>query len=203
MSTNGIGPGISANASYQQALNRAQNAGAARPQRTPGEYDQSRYLRELNERLDARVIPGAWNGKDQFGSEKGSTVMIHPDFLRKMYDDPELGAKYETEINTYAKLDAEARKRLEAQPGMKINSSGMYIDEKGEMHSYMVTTRTSEGPKDDKDDAAKAGGKKTAKELMEEMLKKLEEKRQEEKVEAERVAEAAEGETAHTVDTFA
>ncbi len=62
MSTNAIGSGMSANAFYQQRTNRSQNAEASRPQRTPGEYDQARYLQELNERLDARVIPGAWNG---------------------------------------------------------------------------------------------------------------------------------------------
>ncbi len=181
---------------YQQMQKRTQAADSARAQRTGGEYDEAQYLRELNDRLDANVISGVWNHKDEFGSSDGSTVMIHPDFLRRMYDDPELGAKYEAEINAYAKSDAEGRKRLEAE-GKTITSSGMYIDENGEMNSYMATTGEYGGGKANGPGAAKEKGEKTPKEkgektpkeLMEEMLERIAEKRREEMAEAKHVAE--------------
>ncbi len=171
MSVNSMGGGAANYNIHQQTQRRAQAADAAQAQQTGGEYDQARYLRELNERVDANVIAGAWNGRNEFGSKNGSTVMIHPDFLRQMHDDPELGAKYESAINAYAKSDAEGRKMLEAQ-GKEILSSGMYIDEKGEMNCYMSTVSEHGGDK-------KTG--KTPKELMEEMLERIEEKRREEK----------------------
>ena len=199
MSVNGIG-GASANYNVQQQVQRrARGADATGAQKPAGEYDQAKYLQDLNSRLDATVIAGEWNGRDEFGSANGSTVMIHPDFLRLMHDDPELGAKYEAEINAYAKNDAEGRKRLEAQ-GKTITSSGMYIDEKGEMNCYMATTGEYGGGKPEM-------AKKTPKETMEEMLERLAEKRQKEKLEAERIAgeEVVEKRTeaSYTVDTLA
>lgn len=211
MSVNGIGGGAN-NALYQQMLKRAQGADAAQgaqaQQRAGGAYNEADYLRELNDRLDARVVGGVWNGKDEFGSEKGSTVMVHPDFLRVMHDDPAVGAEYEAKINSYAKSDAEGRKRLEAQ-GYNINSSGAYINEKGEMNSYMSVSKAYGG--DDKVEMTKTTKKKdedekTPKELMEEMLERIQEKRLEEKRQAERAAEEISAEmrvTGNVVDTVA
>ncbi len=198
MSTGGIGGASSNSALYQQMLKRTQAADSARAQRTGGEYDQAQYLRELNERFDANIISGVWNGKDKFdhGSPNG-TVMIHPDFLRVMHDDPAIAAKYEETINTFAKTNAEAKKLAESQ-GRTLTSSGMYIDEKGEISSYAVMESSDDG---------KSSGPKTLKELMEEMMERLEEKQREEMAKAKQLAgkEAADTstETGRIVDTMA
>ena len=180
MSTGGIGGASSNSALYQQMLKRTQTADPARTQRTGGEYDKARYLQELNDRLDANIISSVWNGKDQFDSDSpNGTVMIHPDFLRVMHDDPAIGAKYEEKIDNFAKTTAEAKKLAESQ-GRTITSSGMYIDEKGEASSYAVMEGSDDG---------KSSGPKTLKELMEEMMERIEKKRREEALEAERIVE--------------
>ena len=145
MSTGGIGGASSNNSMYQSMLKRTQTADSARAQRTGGEYDKARYLQELNDRFDANIISGVWNGKEQFDSDSpNGTVMIHPDFLRVMHDDPAIGAKYEEKINNFAKTTAEAKKLAESQ-GRTITSSGMYIDEKGEISSYPVMEGSDDG----------------------------------------------------------
>jgi hypothetical protein len=210
MSANGIGGSSSTNALYQQMLRKtqaqqAQNTGRAG--QAGGEYDQDLYLQQLNDRLDANVIAGQWNGRDEFGSKNGSTVMIHPDFLRVMHDDPATGAKYEAEINAYAKHDAEARKDLSAQ-GYTIDSSGMYINEKGEPSSYMAVSKPHTGG-GDSPEVTKVTKKKEKswKEEMEEMLKRIEEKKDKEKLEEQRRVEKeaaqAVAEVSSVVDTVA
>ncbi len=204
MSVTGIG-GASANYSVQhQAQRRARGADATGSQKPSGEYDQAKYLQELNSRVNATVIPGAWNGKDQFGAN-GATVMVHPDFLRKMHDDPALGEEYEAKINEWAEIDAASRKRLEEQ-GFTVDSVFMYIDENGDSAAHGQISRSGG---DDKPEAvkAKAKDKKSMKEEMEKMLERLAEKRQEEKREAERIAgeEVVEKRTeaSYKVDTLA
>ncbi len=204
MSVNGIG-GASANYNVQQqAQRRTHGADATGTQKSAGEYDQAKYLQDLNSRLNARVVAGAWNGKDQFGGGGGSTVMVHPDFLRKMHDDPELGTKYEAKINEWAEIDEAGRKRLEEQ-GLTLVSSGMYIDENGEDSAYAVVSKSSGD--DDRPAMEKTKNKKSMKEEMEEMLERIAEKRQKKKLEAERIAggEVVEKRTeaSYTVDTLA
>jgi hypothetical protein len=180
--------------------NAARAADAAGTQKTAAEYDQANSLRDLNSRLNANVIPGAWNGKDAFGADR-ATAMIHPDFLRTMHDNPEIGAAYEKKINDWAEIDAGVRQRMAAQ-GNTITSLGMSVDKNGTENYHMAGVMTGGSPdkpemtkvEKDKDD------KKTPKELMEELLEKLAEKRQEEKAEAKRAADA---EASDNVDVIA
>ncbi len=173
---------------YQQQLQRQkqaqQSTAASTTGKTNGEYNQSEYLKGLNERVNANVIAGAWNGKSQFGSGDRTTVMVHPDFLRKMHDDPALGEEYEGAINGIAEYEDKARKQLQSQ-GIEITSSGTYIDENGEMSSYAVATTGNGG---DKKEMARTDKKKTAKELMEELQEQIMEKREAEKIQAKKVA---------------
>jgi hypothetical protein len=213
MALSGIGGGSANYTVQQQAQKRARGADAAGMQKpVAAEYDQTAYLKDLNSRLNASVIPGAWNGKDAFGADK-ATAMIHPDFLRTMHDNPEIGAEYEAKINEWAKIDANTRERMAAQ-GHTITSLGMSVDKDGK-ESYHMAGYNNGGPggsggkpemtkvTKDKDD------KKTPKELMEEMLKRIEEKRQEEKLEADRAADAeaaaklTESDAGYFVDTMA
>jgi hypothetical protein len=206
MSINGIGGGANYTV-QQQAQRSARGADAAGMRKPAAEYDQDRYLQDLNSRLDANVVAGQWNGRDRFGAKNVSTVMIHPDFLRAMHDDPATGAKYEAEINAYAKIDAESRKRFEAR-GMTLDSSGMYINEKGELSSYAVVSSAQEGPAD-KPEMVKAKDKEDMKSELEKMLERIEEKRAKEKLEAKRLAEAeaveklTEAPASRTVDALA
>lgn len=70
MNVNGVG---SVNAGAYQQMHKASGVkGSA------GAYDPNAYLKELNDRVNAPVIAGAWNGKSPFGSAQ-PTVMIHPE----------------------------------------------------------------------------------------------------------------------------
>lgn len=191
MSVNGIGGGAN-NALYQQMLKRAQGADAAQgaqaQQRAGGAYNEADYLRELNDRLDATVVPGAWDGKSSFGAG-GATAMIHPEFLKKMHDDPALGAEYEKKINDWAEIDAGIRERM-AGTGNTITSLGMSVDKDGKETYHMAGTFTSGGPGGKPETAtAKSDDKKTFREEMEEMLERLEEERQKEKLDEKRRVE--------------
>ncbi len=183
MNVNGSGSGSVYQQQLQKQKQAQQSTAASTSGKTNGEYNQSQYLKELNERVNANVIAGAWNGKSQFGSGDRTTVMVHPDFLRKMHDDPALGEEYEGAINGIAEYQDKARKQLESQ-GIEITSSGTYIDENGEMSGYTVVTTGGGGDKE----MARTDKKKTAKELMEELQEKIMEKREAEKTQAKELA---------------
>lgn len=182
MSAN-IGDWRSANGmSYQDAKTRIQKNRTGGTDGANGNYNQSAYLSELNKRVNVNVIAGAWNGKSAFGSNQGYTVMIHPDFLKMMHGDSELGAYYEEQINILAE-EGERFKQQEEAKGNIIHSQGTYIDENGEMSSYCSFTMTSDGS----GGTVKTGNKtKSAKELMEELQEKREEEKKKEKLEEKR-----------------
>ena len=127
MNVNGA---ASVNTGAYQQMHKASGA-----KRSTGAYDPNAYLKELNERVNAPVIAGAWNGKSAFGSAQ-PTVMIHPAYLQKMHSDPETAAYIEGQINIFAEDAAKVKQQWESQ-GHQITSIGMYIDEKGEMSGYM------------------------------------------------------------------
>ena len=166
----------SANTGAYQQLHKASGArGSA------GAYDPNAYLKELNERVDAPVVAGAWNGKSAFGSAQ-PTVMIHPAYLQKMHSDPETAAYIEEQINIFAEDAAKVKQQWESQ-GHQITSIGMYIDESGEMSGYMEGWSEGESISEKAEKRSKSA---------KEMLEKLEEKRKEKQKTEEKAAEKSE-----------
>jgi hypothetical protein len=185
MSIDALGSGsASFHVRQQTQQRRVRAADAARTQQAGGGYDQTQYLRDLNDRLDANVTAGAWSGgASPFGKNSAPQVMVHPDFLRIMHDDPAKGREYEDAINKYAKEEQAFRKSIAAQGGT-VDSMGMYIDEEGGMYVFSYTTTPKRGGGKDEEEL-QAGPE----ESMEELLEKLAEKRREEQAEARRAAE--------------
>lgn len=142
-------------------------------------YDQNQYLEELNRRVKAPVIAGAWNGKSPFGSAR-PTVMVNPAMLKRMHDDPQAGAYYESQINIFAE-EAQRIIQQEEAKGNTVTAMGMYIDENGEMSGFM--SGTMKGGSESESSGKKV---KSVKELMKELQERLMEKKAEEKLEEKR-----------------
>ncbi len=175
--TANIGEWRSANGmSYKDSIARIQKNQANGVGGSSNDYDQSAYLSELNQRVKANVIPGVWNGQSPFGSSQGYTVMVHPDFLQMMHGDPELGAYYEEQMNILAEYGADFKQREEAK-GHTIHSQGTYINQNGEMSSYVSFTMKSEGSGGNGGNVKTGKKTKSAKELMQELQQKLEEEK--------------------------
>ncbi len=190
MPMNGISVGSSSFTVQWQSLKRMQ---------PDGKYNQAEFLRQLNERLGANinVIPGEWydpaddaakdaaglprSERKQFGSRDVSTVMIHPDFLRKMHDDPELGARYESKIRDYDKTNDRSGDPLSYW--LRVTSSGQYIDADGKSEHNgrqdAYVTVASRYAKDEKG-AARAilGTTKAPIEELDDLRRRLHEERQ-------------------------
>lgn len=183
--------GYSSNTSgiYQQM--RKQSAAAAETTEAKGEYNQSDYLKALNEKVDANVVAGVWNGKSAIGSGDAYTVMVHPNLLQEMSADPEVESRYISELNTLAEGAESFKKSIEAS-GDELVSMGTFIDENGDM-TTVVEVKSTAGT----DGSVKTEKKtKSAKEQMEELREKLKEKREDEEKEAERIEEKNEAKQA-------
>ncbi len=206
--TANIGEWRSANGmSYKDSIARIQKNQANGVDGVNSNYDQGAYLSELNQRVKANVIPGVWNGQSPFGSSQGYTVMVHPDFLQMMHGDPELGAYYEEQMNILAEYGESFKQREEAK-GHMIHSQGTYINQNGEMSSYVSFTMRSEGSGGSGGNVKTGNATKSAKELMQELQQKLEEEKKKAKVEEKRedakaLLESLNAKTTVTVDRAA
>ncbi len=192
----------------QEAARQTQKTQQTR--QTDGKYNQAEFLREFNRRFgaDINVIAGEWydpadeaakdaaglprDERKQFGAQGVSTVMIHPDFLRKMYDDPKLADQYESKVRDYAKTNDRSGDPLSYW--LRVTSSGQYIDADGKSEHNggqdAYVTVASRYAKDEKG-AARAilGTAKVPIEELDDLRGRLHEERQSRLIEPESSAE--------------
>ncbi|AZO95583.1 DUF6033 family protein [Halocella sp. SP3-1] len=126
---------------------------------------EKEYLKELQGNYPSlKMSIGYMNNKGPSGTGLGN-VVIHPDLLKKMADDPEFAAKVENNIKYIPQGEAWLKSMIEAS-GRKLVASGCFVDENGNVSSWSVSTTTIGNPEEDEEKEKK---KKAISERLEEI----------------------------------
>lgn len=108
----------------------------------------------------------------QYADKYKSNITVDPEFLAKTENDPELKAKYLSDIEDIKQADMMFSKQQSAN-GVKIVSQGWFIDKNGEISSWVITK-------------TERGNEKSLLQRMNENLDKIRTKKAKKKIEEEK-----------------
>ena len=133
----------------------------------------STYINSTKRNNDCFVYSStAANAYQHYGNGYVPNITVDPEYLAKAENDPELKAKYLSDIEDIKQADMMFSKQQSAN-GVRIISQGWYIDKNGEIGSWVITK-------------TEKGNEKSLLQRMNENLDKIRTKKAKKKIEEEK-----------------